>query len=122
LGISRFCVLCFPFRYIALHLGKLGKETDLTCKLGSSTKVQYVAWGIEKVWRHTPWSSNCLAKAITGKMMLKRRHIPSTLYMGLKKSENGLEAHAWLRVGKNIITGNDDNLSQFRVVGSFGYF
>ncbi len=120
LGIARACVLYLPFRYIAPYLGTIGKETDAVCTLENSAKVRQIAWAIEKIGYYTPWRSNCLAKAITGKIMLKQHRISSTLYLGVKKVDNSLEAHAWLRVGKNIITGNND-LDHFRVVASFGH-
>ena len=47
--------------------------------------------------------------AIAGKMMLKRRKIPSTLYLGITRDvekENSLKAYAWLRSGIHILTGN----------------
>lgn len=65
--------------------------------------------------------------AIAGKMMLKRRKIPSTLYLGITRDvekENSLKAYAWLRSGIHILTGNKglseplNNLQWFLFLGT----
>ncbi len=68
---------------------------------------------------HLPWECKCLAQAISGKMMLRRRQTPSTLYLGVAKKEDGdLNAHAWLRAGESIILGGG-GLERFAVVSTF---
>ncbi|MGD8781902.1 MAG: lasso peptide biosynthesis B2 protein [Ignavibacteria bacterium] len=58
-------------------------------------------------------------KYCTEKLILKKRNIPSTLYLGVKKDDNKMEAHAWLRIGDKIITGK--NVSEdFTVISYFG--
>jgi len=52
--------------------------------------------------------------------MLRRRRLVSTLYLGVAKDENGsLSAHAWLRCGRRILTG-DSGAEQFKIISSFG--
>ena len=119
LGLSRSAVLLFPFRFIAPYLGKLNHETPQLCVPSHQAIAQHIASVISMSSAVTPWRSNCLAQAIAGKMMLWRRAIPSTLYLGLKKDANQLEAHAWLRVGEQIVTGGAVK-SQFKVVSFFG--
>lgn len=81
--------------------------------------VDRVAWAIEAVRWATPWDSNCLARALTGKRMLRRRRVDCTIYLGVKKSDpRSLEAHAWLRCGEKIITGEPGH-DQFIVVATF---
>ena len=65
-----------------------------------------VAWAVETMSRHTPWESACLAQAIAGKYMLRRRGVASELYLGTRKDDrNQLLAHAWLSVNGSIILG-----------------
>jgi hypothetical protein len=55
-----------------------------------------------------PWRSNCLALALAGATMLRRRQLPGTLALGVIKNPakvGGLEAHAWLSAGGIIVTG-----------------
>lgn len=54
--------------------------------------------------------------------MLKRRKIPSTLYLGLAKDEkkkDKLRAHAWLRCGSVILAGERE-IDRFVVISTFG--
>jgi hypothetical protein len=68
---------------------------------------------------YTPWLSNCLAKAIAGRCMLRRRRIASTLYFGMTKGEDGqLKAHAWLQSGGMTLTGGS-NLDRYAVIATF---
>ncbi|MDJ1173966.1 lasso peptide biosynthesis B2 protein [Roseofilum capinflatum] len=120
LGLARGCVLLFPFRWIAPYLGGLNQETSEDgIQPAEQAVVEQIAWAIATSSRYTPWRSNCLAQAIAAKIMLRRRKIASTLYLGLKKNADKLEAHAWLRVGQEIITGGAIE-SQFKVISFFG--
>ena len=71
---------------------------------------------------YTPWESACLAQAFAAKAMLRCRGITSTLYLGLAKNEqggqSGLLAHAWLRSGSLILTG-EPGKDQYTVVATF---
>jgi hypothetical protein len=69
--------------------------------------------------RHLPGECKCLAQAVAAKMMLGRRGVPSTLYLGLAKDEQQkLRAHAWLRSGEVIVTGARER-DKFHVVATF---
>ena len=48
--------------------------------------------------------------------MLRRRGIPSTLYLGMTRDP--VAAHAWLRVGDTNVTGGRD-VERYAVVASF---
>jgi hypothetical protein len=49
--------------------------------------------------------------------MLRRRSIPSTLYLGINPAE-GYDAHAWVRAGALIVTGGPRQ-DRFAIVSSF---
>ena len=54
-------------------------------------------------------------------MMLRRRGLPSTLYLGVARdgeAGSGARAHAWLRSGHVVVTGGAGR-EQFTVVASF---
>ena len=79
LGLSRLAILTVPFRWIAPCLGTHmagSHENDLAAGRES---VRSVSRAIRTMSRHLPWECKCLAQAISGKMMLRRRQIPSTL-------------------------------------------
>jgi hypothetical protein len=51
--------------------------------------------------------------------MLRRRGAASTLYLGLAKDrETQLQAHAWLRCGERILTGQR-GMAGFTVISTF---
>jgi hypothetical protein len=108
-GIVRFCILFVAFSKLAKITGKYNEESDdILCdeQIFIGNKVAYV---VNLVSRHTPWKSKCLVKALTAQIMIKRRKSSSTVYLGVAKDENKkLIAHAWLRCGNNVITGEDE--------------
>ncbi|MCP5052923.1 MAG: lasso peptide biosynthesis B2 protein [bacterium] len=140
---ARLMILLLPFRKIAPRIGEHMKETPKENQPQHSPILRDIRNAIRRVSRRTPWESACLVQSIAAKMMLKRRNITYTLYLGLAKdngnnkennkekdmekdlvngnqNQNALKAHAWLRSGDVILTGNDGvNLSVFTVISMF---
>ena len=107
---AQLAIRLLPFRWIAPRLGSSGErpfeQTDHQCR--TATEARQVGWAITALARYFPWDAKCLAQAVAGKWMLQRRGLPSTLYLGVERVHDGekwLEAHAWLRCGTDIITG-----------------
>jgi len=104
LHAMKLTILIIPFKRIAGRIGKLQAETSASPV--ESKHVRDVEQAIRRASRYTIHQSKCYDQALTGKLMLKRRGLPSTLYFGLAKdSTNLLKAHAWVRCGNRIITG-----------------
>ena len=56
--------------------------------------------------RHVPFRAVCLPQAIAAKAMLRRRGINSVLHFGVaKRSDQSLDAHAWLDAAGIAVTG-----------------
>ena len=72
------------------------------------------------VCNRTPWESKCMIQALTAKKLLNKMGYPCTLYMGVMNSPstNELQAHAWLRCGDKIVTG--DGYESYTITGKFG--
>jgi hypothetical protein len=120
LGLSRMAIM-MPFRWIAPCLGRQMATTPNTGHRHRHELelVRLISWAINTAGRHVPWDCKCLARAIAGKQMLRRRKIPSTLYLGLAKEENvGLKAHAWLKSGDIILTGHLE-MPEYTVISTF---
>ncbi|MBU0493234.1 MAG: lasso peptide biosynthesis B2 protein [Chloroflexi bacterium] len=116
---ARLVVLLIPFRYIAPLLGSHMAMSPTALLPEQAARSRQVGWAVRAVARRTPWDSNCLAQAIAGKMMLRRRGIASTLYLGVAKDEDkDLAAHAWLRSGDQILTGGSAQ-ERFTVLSTF---
>ncbi|TXC92351.1 lasso peptide biosynthesis B2 protein [Metabacillus litoralis] len=119
LGIARI-LKSVPFHKIVHLLGEENKETTYITPsiLDKKTLVQ-ISQAINTMSRYTLWESMCLVKAIACMKMLERRHIGSTLYLGIAKDQTGsMIAHAWLRSGPYYLTGYEEK-EKFTVVSQF---
>lgn len=115
----RFFILSFSFNRLA---NKLGEQNDLHKNTGTEpdSETFRLAKNIRNISRIVPWESKCLVQAVVAKIFLRKRGIGSTLYLGVRKSEENstLQAHAWLDVGDTTILGGE-NSDQFTVVSSY---
>lgn len=69
--------------------------------------VERVAYVIPRVAAYLPWRSDCLVQALAARRWLKRKGIPSTLRIGVKRESGNFSSHAWLVHGDRIVTGGD---------------
>jgi hypothetical protein len=118
LVVARLMVFWIPFRWTALVLQK--QQVVKYRGLESSNVVKQIIWGLQVAIRHIPWNAKCLEQAIAGNIMLARRGILSTLYLGLAKDKkDNLSAHAWLQSGSKIVVGGRRE-NPFKVICKFG--
>ena len=54
-----------------------------------------LAWAVNATTRLIP-RSTCLVRALAAQRLLARHGYPSTLHLGVARSPDGLDAHAWL--------------------------
>ncbi len=128
LFIAHVLIILFPFRKIAPGLGKHMNESSPETRSCDIRILPLIRHAIGRAARFIPKKRACLVRSIAGQMMLKRRNIPYTLYLGLIKNtgkddekETELNAHAWLRSGDVILTGSEGvKLSEFTVISTFG--
>ena len=121
LGVARLAVLAVPFKHIAPLLGDPGAASTMDMPPTQLAQARQVGWAVRAVARRTPWDSNCLAQALAARGMLRRRGIPNTLYLGVKKNDGDpreIDAHAWLRCGNEILTGKRRQ-ADFTVISTF---
>jgi hypothetical protein len=115
-------VRCVAFRKWSRYLGTMEAEAPSEDLPQSRDAIARVQWAVRAARRFVPWNSTCLMDAVAGKLMLSRRRIGSTLYLGVRsepsKAEMSLDAHAWLRAGNVILTG-DQGRHRFPVVAKF---
>jgi len=124
LRLSRLAVQTLPFRWIAKRLGSPQQETSPEgLPAEKRIIVRQIAWAVRKASRYALWESNCLPQAITAKLMLRRREVVSTLYLGLARGQtqedlDEMKAHAWLRSGKFFLVGGNGQ-DEYTVVATF---
>lgn len=118
-GVVRLAILLLPFRWLAPLLGQHMMESPEEEDAVILEAARRVGRVVETVSRRTPWESKCLVQAVVGKILLRRRGIGNTLYLGVDRDDGkSLVAHAWLRCGKVILTGGQGR-ELFTVVGKF---
>ncbi len=105
------------FRMLAPRLGRHMAESPGQHDAATIKQVARVSWAVGAAARHLPWKPVCLPQAVTAQWMLRRRGIPSTLYLGADPAR-GYDAHAWVRAGAVIVAGGPAQ-ERFAVVSSF---
>ena len=120
LVVMRLAILLLPFRWTARAFG-------LTTDGGSGdvdperlARAARVGWAVEAVAARARWVGTCLAQALAGWMLLRRRKLPASLSLGVAKGEespDGFIAHAWLRCGRTTLTGG--NVDRYSVISTF---
>jgi hypothetical protein len=107
-GIVRFAILFLPFNKLAEFFGKYKEESPELLTDIEKVAMNKIPWAVSVVSRYTPWESQCFVKALTAQIILKKRKVSATLYLGVAKDEKDNPiAHAWLRSGTDIITGGN---------------
>lgn len=108
LGLARAAILVIPFRWTTRLFALRSGDADALLDQPSRDIAHRIGWALRIAAARSPWRSTCLAQALAGTAMLRRRRIPATLAMGVAKSadeQRSLEAHAWLSCQGTIITG-----------------
>lgn len=104
LTASSLMLRLMPFRFVARLAGRLG-EVPCGERAICNSRAAGVGRAINRAARRLPWHSNCLVRAIAGRLMLARRRIPSTLSFGVNADIGHIQAHAWLQAGGTVICG-----------------
>ena len=99
---------------------KLGESESECPKVDSppTQETRYLKGLIRRIADLLPWRCVCFPQAIAGQRILNKKDIPSTLYLGLLKEGGEMKAHAWLRTGQYIVTG-DNGISKYTIINSF---
>lgn len=122
LAISRIVLIFYSFSHIAKKMGVPQSETgyELTHPKVEITKC--LKRHINTISHRLPWHCSCFCQALCAHRILKRKKIEHTIYFGVRSTESdGFSAHAWLRAGKEVITGESE-LDQFVIINSFAHF
>lgn len=66
-----------------------------------------VAWSVNAAARLVP-GSTCLVRALAVRILLARAGIPSLVYVGVRRTATGIDAHAWLECQEEMCMGARD--------------
>lgn len=119
MGINRMIILIVPFKYIVTKIGKQGYEPDYGDSEVKYGRARIIGRLINYLSQYTPWESKCYVQALTAKTLLNTFRIPSTIYLGLWNSDEGLKAHAWVKHRELIVTGAE-TMEKFSTVAYYG--
>ena len=120
LGAARLAAKTIPFKQLARCFGQHMSESERVVESGVDARASRIGWAVRTVARRTPWNSNCLAQAVAARLMLRRRKMACTVYLGLvKDGKHELAAHAWLRCGNRVVTGGRTSSRRYTVVSTF---
>jgi hypothetical protein len=78
-----------------------------------------VRWAVLAASKRVPWRSVCFDQAIAAQRLLGRRGITADLVYGVRKSEQGLDAHVWLRLASGWIVVGGEQAGLFRPIALF---
>ena len=118
LFFARVLVVALPFRILSRRLSAHMRESTSVHDAAHEPLLRRVRWAIAAASRRAPWRCKCLEQGVAAKMMLRKRGVANTLYMGLARADAAVEAHAWLRSGATYVTGGAGR-ERFTVVSTF---
>ncbi len=95
----------FPFKRVLKWHGTINSESSDRADESTLLVRQQVKQALQICRTYAPWPTECYTISLTGKLLLKRREIASTLYIGFKKEDNKYKGHAWLRANDTYISG-----------------
>ncbi len=114
------CTMLFlPFSKVKIWLGKpvtIKQESGITENKELAIKVREA---VKLCNKYAPWPTECYTRALTAKIMLKRRNVAGTLNFGFYRKDDGeMLAHAWLHSNGMLITGFCD-FTKYKTHSSF---
>jgi hypothetical protein len=102
----RFTMVFLPFKKILAWKGVPGVDSPAEPDPGSLEYRRSLQAALQICAKYTPWKNECYTQALTGKILLSRKGLPGTIYVGFRKNDAGVfEGHAWLRSCDRIICG-----------------
>ena len=117
---AQLAAALLPFRWLTPGFGLFMTESPQSHDPARRLTIIGIRWAIVAAASQLPWHSRCLVRAAAVKWMLRRRRIPSTLYLGVALgATKPWDAHAWVRAGPTVLTGHPHHLN-YRVLAKFG--
>jgi hypothetical protein len=110
-GWVKICLTFFPFNSVMNWLGTVNMESATGQQEQTLALRREIKSAINLCRKYAPWRTECYTMSLTGRIMLKRRNLTSTLYIGFKKDEAGkYMGHAWLRADDLYISGYKESV------------
>jgi len=102
----RIALFVMPFRRVIGWQGVPGLVSPYAADPGSRPYREALHRALLLTARYAPGIATCYTLCLAGKWLLRRKGLPSTLYVGFRKASQGrYEGHAWLRSFDAWISG-----------------
>ena len=102
---ARLAIALLPMPWVLRRIGTPQQESGFEPQAMDAAEARRVAFAIRVISRHLPSLGSCLAQALAGHAMLRRRGISCTVCLGVARQDGRLAAHAVLRSGRVVLTG-----------------
>jgi len=114
-----FLTLFCSFKYLSLRIGEQGVELNSVIPINKKKYLIFIFKifnGINKYWLY---NFKCLVRVLAASEFLRKKNIPYTLFLGVKKQNSKMLAHAWLKCDNIYITGSTQE--DYQIVTFFTY-
>lgn len=119
LTYARFKLTFFPFRKIANTLGTVNQESTKVPDFLPDSYLAKLKQFILSIGQHIPLLKSCFVQALCAHYIIKGKGLEHTIYFGIHRDKKTkFSAHAWLRVGQHILTGEPEH-EKFIVISSY---
>ena len=124
----------FPAKHFTRLMGAL-EGTPIQANPEQQAQAQRIGHIVTLTAGAMPFRVVCLQQVLAVRRMLHRRHIPSTIYLGVLKNDplwdrqgsrstmsiDGSEsgAHAWVKSGELVVNGKTVNIDEYVILGIF---
>jgi hypothetical protein len=102
---ARLAIALLPMPWVLRRVGTLQQKSEFETPAVDGATARRVASAIRTISRHVPSLGSCLAQALAGHVMLRRRGISCTICLSVARHDGRLAAHAVLRSGRVVLTG-----------------
>ena len=99
----------FPFQFIQRIVNFIPINSNQLKKHSTDD----ITWAIETASNYVPGSKVCLVKSLAAQVLLIRNNYASSIYFGVAKNNDNVEAHTWVECDEKIVIGKTTDFSRY---------
>jgi hypothetical protein len=108
-GLVKLTLVFLPFSKVLKWQGEINIESPECPDQFSAEFRKSLQSAMRLCRKYTIWETECYTQALTAKILLNKKRISGTVYIGFKKEDTGsYMGHAWLRSFDRFITGYEE--------------
>jgi len=121
LAVMAVSLRILPFRTVLKLTGSAeagASDTKAADRRTDNPVAAAVGLAVRAAAFRLPWKAQCLEQALTGRVLLLWRGVPTVLVFGVAKPADELVAHAWLLASDGAVCGGRE-ASSFNTIAAF---